>query len=877
MLKLRLFTGVCLFGLLFSCSTQKNAFLNRTYHSTTARFNGYFNAKELLDGSLKTFYSSKKDNFYEVLPVNLLPNEEEAKGMHSAIDTAIAKCSNVIKNHSMPNTEDMYYKDVEHNKWIDENWITVGRALYYKREYGKAIKNFRFVKRLFSKDPSFYVAKLWIAKIQIEQRSFADAKLSLDELNSISLEQREKSFKDFIPFMKDKSELDEDVPVISKKLQFDIYKSYADLAIKRKDYPQAIEGLHSAINKCPTPREKTRLHFILGQLYQKKNVLDSARLHYSKALKSSAPFEIAFNARLNRAICGGGDKLSKDLKRMLKDAKNAQFKDQIYYALANLEINRGNTNLGKVYLTESAFYSNGNARQKAMSYEKLGDLSYNEKNYVSAQKYYDSCSRFIPEGYPNGDQIKNKAVKLSDLVTAIETVIFEDSVERIALMEENERERFLKETLKQIKKEEQKRKEMEAAKLLALQEQNRANTTSTNKSVFTNPKLREEGYDEFRKAWGPRDNEDHWRRSEKIIFANNETAILDSASIDSLLAEEVGIDSLTVDDLRKDIPLTDSAFAVSELKLFEALYKSGVLYKEILNEKELAHIQFERVLEKNKRNLTDLSSAFQLYKLNEVKGNKKLYADHILKYYPGSDAAKYLKDPDFYVKQKESEKEDEAAYIALVERYYNKEYQLVADSSNQIILEDESNAYRAGYLLLNVFAMGQLTENKEELEPLINRVIEEKPGTEQAEIAQNLLDILKNGYSKNDSINFDPDYIYTYNDSEKHFIIVLLDIEEEEEDEDLKYAVTAFNAKKHRGRKFKVSSNLTVNKTPFILVKEFENIKSAQEYINSYKAGYEILDEFQNNKIYSIGRENLKILIETSNFEEYKSFFNDFY
>ena len=346
---------------------------------------------------------------------------------------------------------------------------------------------------------------------------------------------------------------------------------------------------------------------------------------------------------------------------------------------------------------------------------------------------------------------------------------------------------------------------------------------------------------------------------------------------DSLLTEDIGIDSLTIDDLRKDIPLTDSAFAASELRLFEALYKSGVLYKEILDEKELAHIQFERVLEKNKRNLTDLSSAFQLYKLNEVNGNKKPYADHILTHYPNSDAAKYLNDPDFYVKQKESEKEDESAYIALVERYFNKEYQLVADSSNQIILEDETNAFRAQYLLLNVFAMGQLTENKEELVPLINRVIEEKPGTEQAEIAQNFLDILKNGYSENDSINFDPVYIYTYNESEKHFIIVLLDLEEEEDDEDLKYAVTAFNSKMHRGRKFKVSSNLTVNKTPFILVKEFENIKSAQEYINSYKAGYEILDEFQNNKIYSIGRENLKILIETSNFEEYKSFFNDFY
>ncbi len=36
--------------------------------------------------------------------------------------------------------------------------------------------------------------------------------------------------------------------------------------------------------------------------------------------------------------------------------------------------------------------------------------------------------------------------------------------------------------------------------------------------------------------------------------------------------------------------------------------------------------------------------------------------------------------------------------------------------------------------------------------------------------------------------------------------------------------------------------------------KEFENIKSAQEYINTYKAGYEILDDYQDNKIYSIGK-----------------------
>jgi tetratricopeptide (TPR) repeat protein len=874
MLKLATYIGVLGVVLLLSCSTEKNSFLSRTYHSTTARFNGYFNANELLDLSLATFYSTKKDDFYEIIPVNILPNEEESKGMHAAIDTAISKCSKVIKNHSMPSTEDMYYKDVEHNKWIDENWITIGRALYYKRQYQQAKKNFEFVKRLFEDDPSFYVAKLWIAKIHIEERQFADAKLILDDLNAISLEQKEKTFRDYIPFVKDKYEEDEEErPVMNRKLQYEIYKSYADLAIKRKEYPEAIEGLQSAIIKCPNAREKTRLHFILGQLYQEKGVLDSARLHYTKSLKSAAPFEIAFNARLNRAICGGGDRLSQDLKRMLKDAKNAPFKDQVYYALANLEINRGNKEIAKVYLTESAFYSNGNARQKAMSYEKLGDLSYAEKEYVSAQKYYDSCTRFIPEGYPNGDQIRDKAIKLSDLVTAIETVVFEDSVQQIALLDEDDREDFLKETLKQIKREAQKRKEMEAAKLLALQEQNNANSNNTNKSVFTNPKLREQGYEDFRKAWGSRDNEDHWRRSEKILFSN--VTDFDSTAVDSLLTEEIGIDSLTIDDLRKNLPLTDSLFAASELKLLEALYQSGVLYKEILNESGLAEEQFNRVLEINQRNLTDLSSAFQLYKLNEATGKKEFYAQHILRHYPSSDAAKYLNDPDFYIKQKESEKQDEQAYLSLVELYYKKAYVQVIDSTDRIIEEDLSNAFRADYLLLNVFANGQIKENKEELVPLINRVIEEKPGTPQAEIAQSLLDILKNGFSKNDPVNFDPDYIYTYDDSEKHFLIVLLD--EDDEVEDVQRAVNGFNNKKHKSKKLKVSSNLTMDKTSFVLVKEFDKIKSAQEYINSYKAGYEILDEYQDNKIYSIGIKNLKILIESSNFEEYNSFFIDFY
>ena len=49
-----------------------------------------------------------------------------------------------------------------------------------------------------------------------------------------------------------------------------------------------------------------------------------------------------FSARLKRAFLGGDAKLVKELRKMLRDEKNAEFKDQIYYALAQIDKTNGN-------------------------------------------------------------------------------------------------------------------------------------------------------------------------------------------------------------------------------------------------------------------------------------------------------------------------------------------------------------------------------------------------------------------------------------------------------------------------------------------------------------------------------------------------------
>jgi hypothetical protein len=175
-----------------SCSTENNTFINRNYHGITAKYNGYFNANELLKTALESYQTNNKENFYEVLPIEQFPKEKEFQAFLPAIDTAISKCSKVIANHCMPSMEFGGGKKVENNPWIDENWNTIGRAFYLKHEYELSQRNFEYVQRLFANDKSYYIASMWIIKSLIVTNKINEAKEKLLELDLIVEKQKKE-------------------------------------------------------------------------------------------------------------------------------------------------------------------------------------------------------------------------------------------------------------------------------------------------------------------------------------------------------------------------------------------------------------------------------------------------------------------------------------------------------------------------------------------------------------------------------------------------------------------------------------------------------------------------------------------------------------
>lgn len=867
-----------------ACSTEKNTLINRTYHGTTARYNGYFNANELIRQAVNSYQVSLKEDYYSLLKIEPLPDETEVIGLYPAIDTAIVKCTKVIQNHSMPSNDRPSQKKEEHNAWIDENWTTVGIASYYRRDYDAAMKNFMFVKKFYSNDPSIYIGELWMAKTNMQLGKLTDAGFNIANLEKAIAEEaeggnkKEKSSKSKSKSKKGKKE--EEVAKVPKSIRFDFEKTKAEYALRKQNPQDAIKYLEESLKFAKKQTDKSRVHFIMGQLNESIGNREEAKKQYGLTLKYNAPYEMHFNARLKRAFMGGDEKVKKELLKMLRDAKNAQFKDQIYYALADIELQNSNKPKAIDYLTKSAFYSTSNTRQKGMAYEKLGNMSFTDRNYVSAQKYYDSCATVIDDKYPNAEGIRSKAEKLADLVLAVETANFEDSVQRIAMLGEDDRVKFVEKVIKQKQEEAARLKRLEAEKLRALQQNQNTFAESggnSSKWYFNNAKTRAEGFEEFRKMWGSRENEDNWRRSDKTVFMPAITDVDDSLSAEVAGVDKANKDSLTVEMLMADVPLTDSALQLSKNRLLDALYAAGVIYKDQLNEPELAAKQFNAVLAKNAVCETDMSSAFQLYKMyNEVKPEVATSSkDHILTLYPNSDYANYLRDPDYFVKRKEREMLAEQEYVKVLERYNRGLYYPVISKAEDVIMNEKENQFRSKYMLLKAMSLGQTTSNKQELLPVLNQVIAEYPGTLEEARAKEMIGIIQNGYSSNIEADFSNKSPYTFNDEVPQWVIVFLD--KADGVSTAKTKVSDFNKEFFSRDKLKVSSKIFGDDKSVLLIQEFPTDLKAKEYVRVYKATRKHLLDLQNAKIVVITQENMKILFERKDVREYEDFFDEFY
>ncbi|MBK6641047.1 MAG: tetratricopeptide repeat protein [Bacteroidetes bacterium] len=371
------------------CSVKKNTVISRMYHKTTAHYNGYFNARERVKQGAKTLATSQVDRYDRILPVFKHGDAASAKAVFPDMDEAIKKVSLVIQRHSME------IDGKERNKWIDDSYLLIGVAQFYKHETWTAIESFQFVAAQYRNEPIKYDALMYLTQCYLRLGKMPDAEYLLGTLRD-----------------------DGKFPVKKKGM---LNAIYADYYIQQNDYEKAIEHLTKAGSMTKKRADRARYYFILGQIHQKMGEYPKAVTAYEACMDLNPAYEMMFNARVNRA--SSVDVNSPDAKgiremlvKMLSDDKNIEYHDQIYYALAEISLKENNTQEAIDFLRKSTASSVGNSNQKALSYLKLAEIFFKKPEYPLAQTYYDSTAAFLSQDHPDYITIINTKTNLTKLI-----------------------------------------------------------------------------------------------------------------------------------------------------------------------------------------------------------------------------------------------------------------------------------------------------------------------------------------------------------------------------------------------------------------------------------------------------------------------------
>ncbi|MCF6183125.1 MAG: tetratricopeptide repeat protein [Bacteroidales bacterium] len=851
--------------LFFSCSTEKNTALSRFYHNTTAYFNIYFNGNESFKNEIKTVENTSED-YTQLLPVYKAERKDIQSAVSSDMDKAIKKAVKMIKMHSitakpkrkepkkgkraygLTAKEKAFYAKTEYNKYVDDAYLLIGKAHYYKGDYIGGLKSLHLIINKFRNEEIKFDALYWIARIKSADGNYSEA---VNYLQLISDDAKHPA-----------------------RLNLAIDKCYANIYVKQKKYPEAIEKLDFIISKTKNKKDKARLKYITAQLNQKINNGDKAIKLFSEVVKMNPPYEMAFNAKINMAKAflnssEGSAKIRKILNKMLNDDKNIDFQDQIYYVLAGIEQKENKEQSAIQYYKMSVKKSISNDNQKALSYLALAEIYFKNRKYLPAGNYFDSTMTVLKKNYPDYAVISKKARNIKELTDNLKLISYEDSVQRVATMDPSKRIAYIESIIAKLKSDElaEKNAGMSRYRNSEFIQGDYSQNLSAGKWYFYNPQAISIGKSEFLKIWGKRKLEDHWRRKNKqVIISENEeeeTSKEDSGRV---------TDNKKIEYYLQDLPLTDSLIKISNQRIAKAYYNAGIVYERKMNDYPEAKKSYQTLIKRFPKNELTLEAYFNLYLLNYKILNNKSQAEKyriiILKKYPYSKYAQILSDPNYLVKLKQNKKTIDNLYEEAYTAYKKEKYNDVISKTKEAFKISKENYLAPKFLFLEGMAEGSMGKQNE-MKSLLEELLKKYPKDEISPRAQNVVNLLNSG-------KYDPNYYTDKPDSAYFYIIITA--KNDSTKNIIKYLLTTYNARTFPKEKMETEIiNLNDNQS-VIAVKTFADYKSSLSYMNKISNSGKLSRVPASNYIpLIISSQNFKKLKKLPITKKYIKFYNNNY
>lgn len=623
-------------------------------------------------------------------------------------------------------------------------------------------------------------------------------------------------------------------------------------------------------------QERAKLFFIIGQVYQEIGFESAAFDYYKKCIRSNPEYELSFYAKLNMAqVTQLGEKsdikdVRKYFKKLVRDEKNREFKDRIYYEWAKFELKQGYLSESLSNFNQSIRSSKNNPRVKGLAYLSLGEVYFDTlKDYSIAQAYYDSAVTTLPKTYENYKKIVERSEILTRFAEQINTITLQDSLLYLSTIDSTElitmfiAEAEKRQALKE-KSEEKARKKEAAESFFSFNQE--PTGIGGGSWYFTNPAAVAKGRTDFKRIWGDRKLEDHWRRSIKssVIDTDYDNPIDDfKIEENTVVDKETSIREAAIEFFNQ-VPKTEQQIIASNIKLEEAFYNLGNIYHFELYEDKNAVSNYNTLLKRFPKTIYEPEVLYLLY-LIEIEQNEGRANEHkkiLFDKYPNSLYANLILNPLFIEESERTNEKLALEYKKAYTFYKGEDYESAKLYINTAIAGHPNASFIANFVLLNTLIIGKtgsLPEYQLALNEFINKYTEEPLYS----YAKELLEASQN-YQSN-LVQLRAAHFTKVVSDQDHFFILISDSTNAKQGSAV---LTRIINSHFSNQNLSIGALDIDSNSSFVVVKTFNNKDDALLFFDIIKSEQSI-----ENVIFVVSKLNFEELYQTKEIESYLKFF----
>ena len=719
--------------------------MSRTFHAINTRYNVYFNGNQSYEEGLENIANTNKDDYSTTIPMYPVSNHSNTSAATGNMDRTIEKSRKAIKLHSIKRKPKrnhkrwndpayrQFYEQQEFNPMLKDAWMLLAQAEFHKGDFLGAVGTLGYIAKHYSNNNDMVVkCQLWMVRAYAEMDWMYEAEEVLTKINQDHINHK----------------------------NIGLYAAVnADFLLKSKRYAEAIPFLELALSKEKSRYQVIRFNYLLAQLHQSAGDTSKSHEYYTNVIRKNPPFELDFNARINRLQLNQADvtTVRKELKKMIKSSNNKDYLDQLYYELGNTYLQHGDTVTAIENYVIAADTSSRQGIEKAIVLIKLGDLYYQQQKYVKAHPAYEEATRILPNTNGDYSRVSRLSETLGELVVQHEIVVLQDSLLYLSTLSQEEQLAVVNKVIENLISEEK------AAEARALAKEN---APVENENVmplglgivsgsmdwyFYNTNLMRSGQAEFQRQWGQRKLEDNWRRSNKSSTSLSEnsieTEIKDNNNAMSASLETAIADNKKPEFYLQQIPVTDEQKETANAQIADALFEMGLIYKDKIEDFAMAEETFNEFIRRYGESERIPDAYFQQYILyikNKEEQKANAYRIKILSEYPETKYAQILYHDDYAERFERMYRDQDSIYNQTYKAYSSNDFATVFKNAEYMQNEYPFSNLMPKFLFLSALSVGK-TDTPEKFDTVLSALVETYPTSDVSAMAKDIIALIRQG------------------------------------------------------------------------------------------------------------------------------------